>query len=756
MFLVGSLIRRLGSTPERLEIDRKRERAMWTRMKRWLVEHEVAPADAMWICGAAHSATDVPEFGTATLGQPEDPLWDIPEPTPTEWLYGFIPSAYSAIEHQFGHPRGTISLAQASWDKAKKALDLETWALSKKRKKGKKPPTPTDSHLESHGDLLKALTRAPALKDQDTEQLLGWCTGVVDLARKNGYLASTADAISIYETSVLLAGMRGRRHPSSWDFTEAAITCLEKTRVPGKRSVHRICEMMLGGDRVGHVGYSSAPPLLQDLYDRLAPLGVKPKKSSITRALMNFRTDPHLRALSDLLWQVHYLLPGSKAARVIMGERRLGEEPAQESWDILLYGEGQRDVIQLAFEGVTVEQVLELRLKKKAMADGAKTVEALAVVEDAILYLRSDKLVGQIGARAVQLLPLELGADHAQEIFERARRLVHHFRAQATGLPDWLRNFVATGYQHYATQLPKAFEDRGTNPQQLAGMLSFVFTLESLALSMGCKRSQLLIAVRQAGPLTTDPDKIGLLWAAEWLLELRSTPEVRAEFNAIITNPMRLPALPATLGGFLLALSFTPLVGQLAVELLSRAFLELPDALLIPWLPGLISSLKPHTADLAPALLKEAAQSMPGTPAGLDAWVPPWEVYEEEAAPELAAGPELSATEAAARALLFAHRASPDAHAAALGQSGAWVELSAAPAVAAGPSLAPEEAAARALLFAHRASPDAHAAAIGAAGDWVEIAEAPVAAASAKAGGPVPGLLAEHPAALETWAARVG
>ena len=62
---------------------------------------------------------------------------------------------------------------------------------------------------------------------------------------------------------------------------------------------------------------------------------------------------------------------------------------------------------------------------------------------------------------------------------------------------------------------------------------------------MGCQRSQLLIAVRQAGPLTTDADKQGLLWAAEWLLELRSTAEVRASFAELLENPLRLAALHA-------------------------------------------------------------------------------------------------------------------------------------------------------------------------------------------------------------------
>ncbi|MCB9765845.1 MAG: hypothetical protein H6739_39085 [Alphaproteobacteria bacterium] len=701
MFLVGSLIRRLGSSPEHLENCRLRERYMWTRIKRWLVENEVDPSDAMYICGAAHSASEVPEYGTQTLGQPDDPLWDIPARSGTQWLYGFIPSSFSSIERQFGHPRGTISLAMSTWEKAMKAFSIEPFALDKKTKRKKTAPTPLiETKRPDDQALAGLLTTPPALAKQDEEQLLGWCTGVVQLARKNGYLASTADAIAIYETSVLLASMRSRRHPSPYDFVDAAITCLEKASVPGKRSVRQICGIMLGGDRVGHVGYSSAPPLLKDLYDRLAPLGVSPKKRTITRALMDFRAEPHLREFSDLLWRVHYLLPDSKVARPIMGERRLGETPAQESWDILFSGAEQRDVIQLSFEGVTVEQVLEIRLRREAFKDAAKTVDVLRVIEAALLYLDNPRLVEGLGHHATQKLTEELGADDAPEIFERARRLVHYHRSTPRGVPDWLRNFVATGYQHYATLLPQSFGDRGTSPGQLAGMLSFVFTLESLALAMGCQRSQLLIAIRQAGPQTHDTNKVGLLWAAEWLLELRTTEQIRASFDRILDNPMTLPALPGTLSGFLLALSFTPLVAKLAVELLSRAFCELPDAVLMPWMPGLIATLKPHAGDLFPALAKEAAQGMPGRLDDLDTWTPPWEL--RTPAPEAAAATPavtLDPGEALARDLLFAHRASADGWAAALGVGGDWTASlgGEAAAVPAGPALSETEAAARGL-----------------------------------------------------------
>src|SRR5690606_29426373 len=126
-------------------------------------------------------------------------------------------------------------------------------------------------------------------------QLLDWCTRIVALARKNGYMASTADTIAIYETAMLLANIRNRMHPSAYDFTDAAITCLEKDRTPQRRNIAQLCRVMLGGDRIGSVGYESLPPLAQNIYDRLAPLNVDLFSHTNQRALMDFTRNPHLR-----------------------------------------------------------------------------------------------------------------------------------------------------------------------------------------------------------------------------------------------------------------------------------------------------------------------------------------------------------------------------------------------------------------------------------------------------------------------------
>lgn len=730
MFLIGSLIRRLGSTERALESDRMRERYMWTRMKSYLKEHGIAPEDAIYICGAAHTASDVPEFGVDS-----DALWEIPPRTDTEWLYGLIPSSFSAIEHQFSHPRGTISLAFETWKKALDALSLSPFRLAradkdeakatvKKRKgtnktaaKSKAAAAEPEEAADGAGSLFDMLTRPPTLVERDREQLLGWCTGIVGLARKNGYLASTADSIAIYHNALLLANLRSRSQPSPGDFRDAAVTCLEKASVPGKRSITRLCEMLLGADKIGQVGYSSLPPLVKDVIDRLKPAGVVAKKTTITRWLVDLRKQPELRPCSDLLWRLHYLLPHSGVARPIMGERKLGAESTQESWDIKTGGTEQRHLIELAYQGVTVEQVLENQLRARAMGPSATTVGALETAKASILLCDSKRLTEDIGERAVHLLTGSVSVADSQEISDRTRELVHYYRATPDGLPHWLRDLVAAGYQHYATMLPEAFADRGTSPEDVAGMLSFIFGFEHLAVTLGCERSQLVIAIEQAGAGVDMPDKRGLYWAAEWAVALKDEDAVRAEFDAILDNPMSRAGYPTYLSGFLLALRFKAIFARLGVELLSKAFCELPDSVLMPWLPGLIDSLRARAGDTMPALLKEAKLMLPGDLRGIDAWEPPWTrpVHRDDLSADVGAAasalpaPELSAEEAGARALLFAHRQSAEFFAASHGLTNEWQET--APAKPAGGQAASsadavpaenlEERAARSLLEEH-------------------------------------------------------
>ncbi|MFJ7250194.1 hypothetical protein ACIQWA_36925 [Kitasatospora sp. NPDC098652] len=677
MFLIGSLFRRLApGDADRVRVDEDRERYMWTRIREHLAATGADPAQSVYICGAFHAASRVEEFGLHGSD-----TFVVPPRTATEWQYGLIPSSHTAIETQFGLEGGAVSIAAAQWEKNLERTQVQPYRLKGQAGAGAKAPRArkaatrarkpvalapvaeadsTDS-ADSADRLSGFLQRPPVLDRLDQEELLGWSVEIVRAARRNGYLASTADAIAVYETSILLAGLRDRARPTPYDFQDAAVTCIEKDTVPGRRDVRRLVEIMMGGDRIGQVGYESLPPLARDVHDRLAPLGLNLQARGVKRALLDIKSQPDLRPCSDVLWMLRHLIPD--AARPIMGERTLGDEPKQESWDLSL-GTHQRALIELGYEGVTLEQVLEQRLRREATAPQADAAVVLRTVEDATRYLGSRRLADELGARALQVLTTERSVDGAPEVLRRVRRLLAFYRTSEPVLPRWIERFAEAGYAHYCALLPTAFTDETATARQVAAMLSFLFSMEGLALSLGGDRAQLELAVARSDP--QDQSKRALLWAAQVQLGHLTRQELRERCDGLLGNPLLLPAYPRYLSGLLHALEPVPSLVDLVVEAVSQAFARLPDPVLLPWLPILITTLRSGGAELAPKLTKEAGRIFPGRLAELDAWVPPW----------LAPAPQParpgSSTAGRGSALLAAHPATCDALAGLLDCDGPW------------------------------------------------------------------------------------
>ncbi|MFF9095793.1 hypothetical protein ACF1AX_22025 [Streptomyces sp. NPDC014802] len=675
MLLIGSLFRRLApGDPHRVRVDEDRERYMWTRMRAHLAETGTDPADALYVCGAFHAASRVEEFGVHGAG-----TFEITPPSATKWQYGLIPSSHAAIEAQFGLAAGSVSIAASEWAKNLRRTRVTPYRLagqagtrtSKKAAKAVPAAVPAPP-LDASDKLTGFLRRPPVLDRLDEAELLGWSVEIVRAARRNGYLASTADAIAVFETSILLAGLRERAKPTPYDFQDAAVTCIEKDSVPGRRDVRRLVEIMLGGDRVGQVGYDALPPLARDVHDRLAPLNLKLQQRGVQRALLDMASRPELEQCSDVLWMLRYLLPHG-AARPIMGERRLGERPIQESWDLAL-GTHQRALIELGYEGVSIEQVLEQRLRRTAYGPQATTATVLQAVEDATLYLRSRRLADELGRRALEVLATERSVDGAPEVLRRVRGLLAYYRTSEPALPAWIESFVTTGYAHYCTLLPTAFADDDASVRQVAAMLGFLFSMEGLALSLGCDRNQLELAVAQSHP--EDPAKTALLWAARTQLGRLARADLRARCAELLGNPLVVPAYPRYLSGFLHALEPVPGLADFVVEAVSHAFAQLPDPVLLPWLPTLITTLRGSGADLAPLLIREAGRVFPGRLADLDAWTPPWRAEPASADPRPARD---RASAPRGPALLAAHPATCDAVADLLGCTGTWQSAEPAP-----------------------------------------------------------------------------
>jgi hypothetical protein len=368
---------------------------------------------------------------------------------------------------------------------------------------------------------------------------------------------------------------------------------------------------------------------------------------------------------------LRYLMPHG-AARPIMGQRLLGTRPIQESWDLAL-GTHQRALIELGYEGVSIEQVLEQRLRRAAYGPQATAAAVLAAVEDATLYLRSRRLADELGAHALDVLSGERTVDGAPEVLQRARRLLAYYRTSEPALPGWIESFVKAGYAHYCTLLPTAFTDEDATVGQVAAMLGFLFSMENLALSLGCDRAQLELAVAQSHP--ADQAKTALLWAAQAQLGHLSRAELSRRCDELLANPLVVPAYPRYLSGFLHALEPVPGLAGFVVETVSNAFARLPDPVLLPWLPTLIATLRAGGAELAPLLIREAGRTFPGRLAALDAWIPPWRAAPEPPAMATAPGAEPGAGPGAGEpgaALLAAYPATCDALAALLGCDGTW------------------------------------------------------------------------------------
>ena len=626
MVMIGSLFRRLApGDPRRVTVDEDRERYMWTRMREHLAATGTDPADGLYVCGAFHAASRVPEFGVDGSD-----TFKISPRTATTWQYGLIPSSHTAIEAQFCLEPGSVSIAAATWSGNLRRTGVKPFRLSGQAGPSKNPPKPNGSSLPvplspctpAPDRLSGFLRRPPVLDTLDEAELLGWSVEIVRAARRNGYLASTADAIAVFETSILLAGMRDRAKPTPYDFGDAAVTCIEKDAVPGRRDVRRLVEIMMGGDRIGKVGYDALPPLARDVHDRLAPLDLKLQRRGVQRCLLDVASSPELGPCSDLLWKLKYLLPQG-AARPIMGSKALGDPPPiQESWDLAL-GTHQRSLIELGYEGVSVEQVLEQRLRRLSWDPSATTAAVLGAVEDAHLYLGSRRLAGELGARALDVLSRERDVGGAPDVLRRARRLLTYYRTSEPALPAWIESFVKAGYAHYCTLLPVAFADEDAGVREVAAMLGFLFSMENLALSLGCARTQLELAVAQSHP--EEPAKIALLWAARTQLGVLSRADLRERCDSVLGNPLSVATYPKYLSGLLHALEPVPSLTDFVVEAVSNAFARLPDPVLLPWLPTLISTLRSGGAELAPLLIKEAGRVFPARLAALDEWVPPWD-----------------------------------------------------------------------------------------------------------------------------------
>lgn len=273
------------------------------------------------------------------------------------------------------------------------------------------------------------------------------------------------------------------------------------------------------------------PPLVKDVYDRLALLGLHLERSYLQRANIDFGRNPELLSCSDLLWRISYLTESAgprpywstPIVFCVVGERVLGKAPTVESWDILIR-KNQASLIALALEGDSVEEVLGRLLKARASAPGADIFDALAAVNDALLYLNDPALVAALAGRASALLLSEdMEAERPCHVIYQVHRLVYDCRLTQGGLPEWLKRLVVAAYSRCAPLVPSIFEDPCVRPEEAFEALAFLFALEGLALSFGGEQSPLFIIASQTHFAADDRAIADLFWSApQWRVTLDS------------------------------------------------------------------------------------------------------------------------------------------------------------------------------------------------------------------------------------------
>lgn len=143
----------------------------------------------------------------------------------------------------------------------------------------------------------------------------------------------------------------------------------------------------------------------------------------------------------------------------------------------------------------------------------------------------------------------------------------------------------------------------------------------------------------------------------------------------------------------------------MVVEVISKSFARLPDTVLLPWLPTLITTLRDNARELVPVLVREAGRTFPGSLAAVDTWVPPWSRRPAEA-------PVAPTPSGPVADLLTAHPAAYEAVVDLLGYDRTA-------------GAAPRPSAAAALLARHPETADAVATLLGPAPDPVRAGDPP-------------------------------
>ena len=244
------------------------------------------------------------------------------------------------------------------------------------------------------------------------------------------------------------------------------------------------------------------------------------------------------------------------AARPIMGERRLGERPIQESWDLAL-GTHQRALIELGYEGVSIEQVLEQRLRRAAYDPQATTAAVPAGRRG------RDAVPAQPPPRRRTGHPRPRGAGGRAQRRRRARGaapgapaagVLPDQRAGAAGVDRVVRQDRLRALLHAAADgVHRRGRQRPARSPRCWASCSAWRAWRCRSAATGPSWSW-----RSRSRTREEPAKVALLWAAQVQLGPAPRAELRARCDELLANPLVVPAYPRYLSGFVHALEPVP------------------------------------------------------------------------------------------------------------------------------------------------------------------------------------------------------
>ena len=553
MLLIGSVFRRLGAKDSVENITKKRDIFMWNKIRDVLVQKKIQASDCIFICGAAHAVKMVDEWGINGKKSKNETTDN------SNWKYGLMQSDFLTVDQQFGQLPGVTGEIDARWNAIKSKMYIA------------KPQDPTDL-LEKY-----------SISQHD--QLVRWSMDIVKKARSEGYLTSPADSIEIVKTTYSFKELRNRPYLSKLDFIEAATTCIEKDD-PYLPKVEDMVTKIIFSNKFGKVGYHALPPLAQDVLDRLAFLKVPADYKKIKRILYDLKKEPHYQVTSDLLWVLKFL---NVNVTPIVGQKKLGAQDNQESWDLYIYKQ-QNPLIQLAYEGITVEDVFRNRVTKK-ITQKSKPVEVLSAIRTVLTYLDNDDISLAYLTKMLLNSTFDLRFESPMELYNLTIEILNFYRTQKTGVPHWLNTYILTAYRAYCQELASAVDDSTISTESIATIFNFIFKVESIALAQGASRNELELAFILINRLTNLPiGKKAVVLAAESLLKDEKEDELKLIVAKTFWNPLTIQTLSDLLAGIVYSTNFAPNAVNIIIELLDQCFRKLDDKLLFQWMPLLIDN----------------------------------------------------------------------------------------------------------------------------------------------------------------------